>query len=209
MMSIDPPRSTPDACDRTNEKGGLLVEVTMVVPVLIFLVLGMLEIGMAWSDAQVVTQAARAGARTVTQLPEEELADQQALLAVQAAFSQQDISLHQVTVFEADADGNPVSTCEGSVPVASGQSCNIYPLAVLDFATLSDVTRWGCNQSGRTNTLDDNWCPSETANRDPNQRTATWIGVRVVGERSWITGFFGKRTHQITETAVMRLEPRP
>ncbi len=180
----------------------------MVLPVFVILMLGILEIGMAWSDAQVVTQAARAGARTVTQLPEEELADQQALLAIQAAFSQQDISLAQVTIFEADASGNPVASCEGSTTVASGQSCNIYPLSTLDFATLSDPTRWGCNQSGRTNTFDDNWCPSVVANRNPSQQTATWIGVRVVGERQWLTGFFGNGTQTISETAVMRLEPR-
>ena len=194
--------------DRSTERGGLLVEVTMVIPVLVIIVLGMLEIGMAWSDAQVITQAARAGARTVTQLPEEELADQQALLAIQAAFSQQDISLQQVTIFEADVNGNPVASCEGSTAVAGGQPCNIYTLADLNFATLSDPMLWGCNQSGRTNARDDNWCASVTANRNPTQSSATWIGVRVVGERSWLTGFFGNGTHQITETAVMRLEPR-
>jgi len=185
------------------------VEITMVIPLLVFLMLGTLEIGMAWSDAQVVTQAARSGARTVTQLPEEELADQQALLAVQAAFSQQSISAVQVTIFEADVDGNPTTSCDGTTPVSGGQPCNIYTLSDISFTALTDTDLWGCNQSGRTMAVDDNWCPSDASNRNPAQASATWIGVRVVAERQWLTGFFGNGTQTISETAVMRLEPRP
>lgn len=191
-----------------SERGSVMVEVTLVIPLLTFLVVGTLELGLAWSDAQVVTQGARSGARTISQMSTSELADQQGLLAITATFGQQDIELQQVTIFESGPNGERPAGCLGSVPVSSGESCNIYVGSQLTLATLNDVTKWGCDQSGRTGTHDDNWCPSTSSNRDADQSSATWIGVHVIGTRTWKTGFFGQGTQTISETAVMRMEPR-
>ena len=46
-----------------GEQGQALVEVALVLPVLLILMLGILEFGRAWYTKQVVTDAAREGAR--------------------------------------------------------------------------------------------------------------------------------------------------
>ncbi len=191
-----------------SERGGVLVEVTLVIPLLVFLVVGTLEMGLAFSDAQVVTQAARNGSRTVSGLSTSEFADREALLAVTAAFGQDDITLQQVTIFEAGPNGERPASCTGSVPVNGGENCNIYTAAQLTLAELQDPALWGCDQDGRSGTYDDNWCPSVSSNRNPSQASATWIGVHVVATREWQTGFFGSGSQTITETAVMRMEPQ-
>ncbi len=187
-----------------NQRGGVLVEVTIVIPLLVFLVLGTLELGLAFSDSQVVTQGARNGARTVSQMSNNPVADHEALLSVVAAFGPGDITLQRVTIFDAGPDGERPASCLGSTPVNSGENCNIYTQAQLTTAELSDPSKWGCGSG----TYDDNWCPSVAADRNPTQTNATWIGVHVVATRQWQTGFFGNGTQTITETAVMRMEPR-
>jgi Flp pilus assembly protein TadG len=46
-----------------GEQGQALVEMALVLPILLILVLGILEFGRAWNTKQVVTDAAREGAR--------------------------------------------------------------------------------------------------------------------------------------------------
>ena len=48
---------------RTDARGQALVEFALVLPLILMLLLGILEFGRAWNEHQVVTDAARAGAR--------------------------------------------------------------------------------------------------------------------------------------------------
>ncbi|MEO7987690.1 MAG: TadE/TadG family type IV pilus assembly protein [Gemmatimonadales bacterium] len=50
------------------ERGQSLVEFAMVVPLLLLVVVGIIEFGRAWNQSQVVTDAARQGARTAAVL---------------------------------------------------------------------------------------------------------------------------------------------
>ncbi len=45
-------RSSRRNPDGTRQRGAVLVELTLVVPILVTIVLGMFEIGMAWSASQ-------------------------------------------------------------------------------------------------------------------------------------------------------------
>lgn len=49
--------------NRRHESGQALVEMALILPVLLILVLGILEFGRAWNAKQVITDAAREGAR--------------------------------------------------------------------------------------------------------------------------------------------------
>ena len=50
-------------CRRPGERGQGLVEMALILPVLLLLIVGMLEFARAWNVKQVITDAAREGAR--------------------------------------------------------------------------------------------------------------------------------------------------
>ncbi|HEX7119425.1 MAG TPA: TadE/TadG family type IV pilus assembly protein [Longimicrobiales bacterium] len=49
---------------RRRERGQALVEFALILPLLLLLVIGLVEFGRAWNAFQVITDAAREGART-------------------------------------------------------------------------------------------------------------------------------------------------
>ncbi len=186
-----------------RERGAILVEFVIVIPLFMVIVLGIFEIGKAWESNQTVVQAARSGARTVTQLGQHSQADHQAVQAIMATFGNDQGDVQRIVIFEADANGDAPSGClSGSAP--SGAECNVYGPAefadIGDDSEWADTDDWGC----ATGDHSDNWCPSD---RNNQQRTAEYVGVRVEFVEQYQTGFFGGGTYVITETTVMRIEP--
>ncbi len=193
-----------------RERGAVVVELAMVVPILMTLVLGMYEIGMAWGASQTVVQASRSGARTVSQLGTYGASDQQAVLAVLATFEGDVADIQRIVVFDASAGPDLPSACDVySTP--SGQNCNVYVAS--DFAAADDPLHFdsngepgsgsnGCGSSGASR----NWCPD--GDRSDSQLTATEVGVFVEFEAERASGLFGSQPFTITRTTVMRVEPR-
>ncbi len=196
--------------DRDGEKGSIIVELALVVPVLMIIVLGLFETGMMWNANQGVVQAARGGARTVSQLGKDDLSDMSALRAVAATIGSDTDRIIRVVIFEPNAAGNAPATCvDDVIGNEAGQNCNVYVQA--DIAqlnndghfdgSLGDDTSCGAGASS-------NWCPGAPGERSDFQQTATFVGVQVVLEQDYLTGFFGPGTYEITETTVMRIEPK-
>ena len=188
-----------------DERGAVIVELAMVVPILITLVLGMFEIGMAWSASQTVVQASRSGARTVSQLGTYGSADQQAVLAVISTFGDDVPAIQRIVVFDASSGADLPGGCD--VAGAPTGPCNIYRAA--DFALSGNPLHFdsngdlaGCGASG----VSANWCPD--GSRSASQTTATEVGVFVEFEAERVSGFFGSDPFTITRTTVMRVEPR-
>ncbi|MGB5755280.1 MAG: TadE/TadG family type IV pilus assembly protein [Acidimicrobiales bacterium] len=187
------------------ERGAILVELAIVAPLVIVLVLGIFEITVAWSQDQTVVQAARSGARAVTQTGQDERADQVALRSVKATFDDRWTEVQRVVVYEAtSADGSPPTACISSGVTVSpgGVNCNVYVSAdladVLDESRFTDGPNCGSGKSS-------NWCPSV---RDRGLNTADWVGVWVEYDQPWLTGLFPIGGYTITERTVMRMEPR-
>ena len=186
---------------RRRERGAVLVEMSIVATVFITLTLGVFEIGMAWSDHQAVTQAARAGARVGSQLGTAGEADRGALLATEASLGSVG-TVERIVVFEADANGDMPAACETApVGYSGAANCNVYDATSL--ANLSTLSLWGSGSS--CGSADGNWCSA--TERDAALASATYLGVLVEIRRSYLTGFFGGGTHTISEYVVMRLEP--
>ncbi len=190
---------------RDGQRGAVIVELAMVVPVLLTLVLGMFEVGTAWSASQTVVQASRSGARTVSQLGTYGAADQQAVLAVISTFRDDVADIQRIIVF--DASGGQALPAGCDVAGAPTGSCNIYRAA--DFALASDPLHFdsnggvaGCGATGASA----NWCPD--GDRSDSQVSATEVGVYVEFESERVSGFFGSDPFTITRTTVMRVEPR-
>lgn len=194
-----------------RERGAVIVELAMVVPILMTLVLGMFEIGMAWGHSQTVVQASRSGARTVSQLGTFGGADQQALLAVISTFGDDVDDIQRVIIFDASNGSDLPSGCDvagNMVPNPPTPMCNVY--GADDFAQAHDPaffdsngTASGCGSTGASRL----WCP-DSSNRSDAQITATEVGVFVEFEAERASGLFGSSPFTISRTTVMRIEPR-
>ncbi len=200
-----PRRGGADRTGFGSERGAILVELSIVMPLLIVLVLGIFEITVAWGQDQTVVQAARSGARAVTQTGQEERADQVALRSIKATFDDRWTDVQRVVVYEAtSAGGAPPSACIAAAVTVSpgGVNCNVYVNA--DLADVLNVSRFtdgpDCGSAKSSN-----WCPSV---RDRGLNTGDWVGVWVEYDQPWLTGLFPIGGYTITERTVMRMEPR-
>lgn len=151
---------------------------------------GTFEIGMAWSDRQVVTQSARSGARAASQLGTNNQADSFAVRAIEGALDHLGDDVTRIVVFKADAtDGEIPAACETAArPGVTGQ-CSVYDQR--DFGT---YTAWSQGQ----------WSPASRAN---GFRDADFVGVRVEVSRPLRTRFLGNTGVDIADTVVMLIEP--
>lgn len=190
-----------------HERGAVLVELTLVVPILVTIVLGMFEIGMAWSASQTVVQGSRSGARTVSQLGTYAYSDQEALRAVLSTFGEDIDRVQRVSIYLYDdtrPDGVPTSCGTSAVPT-SGAGCNSYIPLMNDFANVTDATHFAVSDTACGTGRSGAWCPTV---RSDSQSTATLIGVEVEYAHEPVSGFFGSADRIITQRIVMKIEPR-
>jgi Flp pilus assembly protein TadG len=106
------------------KKGQGLLEFTLIVPILLLIAVGLLDLGRAYFAAIVITNAAREGARYLTLYPDDNVADtygntftgtkQAAILEVQGSFINIVPGDVQVTYCR-DVDGFP--GCDSGFPV--------------------------------------------------------------------------------------------
>lgn len=164
---------------RRDEQGAALVEFVLVVPILILLLLGTAEMGLAIRDWLTVTSASRAGARVGSAAGNAESADQAILAAVEAAMSTSDFSsVTSVEVYRVEPDGS------------EGPS-NCY--------TPSGGGVWTPCGGGA------GWPP---ANRNVSLGNLDTLAVRVNFRHEWITGVLGLADADWSDSAVMRIEPQ-
>lgn len=193
------------AADR--ERGAALVELVLVVPVLVTLVLGLAEFGLGWKDSLTVSNGMRAGVRVGSSAANGRTADYEILQSVRAAMASLPAgAIEQIVVYRANgADGRISPTCAAGIPSSSPTApCNVYVEADLarpagDFAGTTACT---------ASSPDRFWCPTDRLARQsgvggPPDYLGVWVRVR----HDFITDFFGG-SMQITDSAVMRLEPQ-
>lgn len=187
-----------------GERGAIMVEVTMIVPVLVLIVLGMLEMGMAWRDKVTVTQASRQGARVASHLGSDYQADREALRNLFSVFDGDSPGrIQYVVIYDASAtDGSLPAGCN-LTPAGPHTNCNFYTLPMLQ--ELDDDSKWNaadnCPDSSR---YDAGWCPSD---RDDALLTPDHVGVMVQVNRDWVTNIFPTDGTTVTSDTVMRVEP--
>ncbi|MCP3991784.1 MAG: hypothetical protein GY724_22115 [Actinomycetia bacterium] len=197
-------RVTPSpSASEQSQRGAIIVELAFVAPVLVVLLLGLFEIGGIWSDHQTVTHTSRSGARVGSQLGDAGETDLEVLLAIEASLGPLADDVSRIVIYEADANGDMPAPCVGAAAGYSGGSnCNIYDAVTM--ANLATAGWWGSGTS--CGTADNNWCaPTE---RDTSQTSATFLGVQVEIEHTYLTKFFGGGTKTISDSTVMRLEPQ-
>lgn len=100
--------------DRAGERGAVIVETLIVMPLLLLLVLGGVEVGMIVRDLQTAVGATRSAARVTSSAGDSRLADYDAIASLQASLSELDpVDVVKVTIFRAEGDGAMPAACEG------------------------------------------------------------------------------------------------
>jgi Flp pilus assembly protein TadG len=194
--------------ERRNERGGILVELTMVVPLLVFLVLGMIEMGSAWQDQQTITQASRQGARVASHLGDGERADQEGVRAVLSVFdAEQRARINYIVIYE-------VTTADGVMPAACKTAsvagvCNRYAGTALSDTALNTNSNWPCSTgtAGQKAAALDRFYSPCTRSTSVTGSGPEHLGVYISVNRPWFTGFLPGTGINIKASTVMQLEP--
>lgn len=192
---------------RRGERGAVLVEVVIMLPVLLMIALGVFDVGLGWKSSLTITNAARSGARVASNLGIDPSADKEALASLAAAISTIPTSqIDVVVIYKATGtQGVPPSGCLDSVARASGGSstnnCNTYTGADVAGAATSSAFTGNCSTS-----RDRFYCPSTRNNSQASVAGPDYIGVYVKVNHATKTKLFGS-TMSLDDTAVMRVEP--
>lgn len=181
--------------ERETERGAALVEFSVVALLLMTLILGTIELSLAWTDTLVLDQATRSAARVGARMTDDPESDREALRALVSNLEGEDLAqVEFVVIYEAGATGEVPPGCL----TAAGANCNRYDAAAL--AELDNDARWGCGGGS----LDGNWCPS---GRDPQITSPVNLGVYIESRRAWITSALPGGGIDLSSETVMRLDP--
>jgi hypothetical protein len=175
---------------RSSERGATLVEMAIVMPLLLLLVIGMLEIGLAFRSFLTVSAAARDGVRVAALAGNDPTADCFVLQEVGSVLGPGGIidGLQQVEIFKASPGSG---LAEGT---------NVYTLNSGGDPT--DCADWSGSDDGYPQTS------RQTISGAGSSGRLDIIGVRVVVDESWITGLYPfTGSYEVDERAISRLEP--
>lgn len=178
---------------KSSESGASLVEVSVVLPLLILLAVGLAEVGFLVIDYITVTNAARSGARTGAAAADDPDADQAILEVVEEDICNlrfSDFTTVIIRVYEAEDDG--------SVPDPPGSLVNEWTNS--GALTCGSVGH-GFSCSGV--------CPGPwvSTTRDNTPPTFDQLGVEITYTHQSITGLMPWLDLTLTENAVMQVEP--
>lgn len=171
-----------------SERGTALVEFAMVLTMMLTLSIGAFEWGMGFRDRLSVSQSVREAARVGAAVGDRTDADCRILEAGAGALAAvAGNSVKELWIYESDDSG----TVSGSRQIYRPSQPTDDP------ATLRCSGGWYPIQT--------TWDPST---RDNNGPVRDWLGVQVVLDHAWKTGFaWWNGTVQWEERVVMHLEP--
>lgn len=181
---------------RERERGAVLVETAIGLPIFFFVVFAIIEFGFVFRDYTSINAATSDAVRVLSIAGDDLDADHRTLGAfADAAVAIPDGTVDTIIVYAATGptDAVPTACLSGSVPGV----CNVYTST----DHLLDVGDFGCVGPSAPDRF---YCPT---NRDTAQISADFVGLHVIGERDLITGLFGD-TRTLTATEVLPVEPR-
>lgn len=191
-----------------GESGATLVEFALIVVLLLTLIFGIVEFGLAFRDRLTVANATQASARVVATMGADEQADFFALQALAADLETLPSAgvqiVNAVDIYLANGSGDPLGDC------GSGDRCNRYyytphPSGGCDWTPCPDHD---AGYSGWP------WPPEI---REVSLPTLDVVGVELHFSHDWLTDFIPLSDLSCTaddfsncwhDTAIMRLEPQ-
>jgi hypothetical protein len=197
-------RNQPSRKRRRRQRGSVLVETALTMPVVFLLIFGLIETSFMLQDHLALRATAQDAARTATVLGGDLDADFRILeTALETGAPLKEGAIIKIVVYRATTATSPVPP---ACPIASQDSvttqCNLYIPS--DFARPS--ADFGCTPPLSP---DLSWCPNERiAVQSPaNGGPPDFVGIHVELRRDTITGLFGD-SQQMSATYVLRVEPR-
>jgi Flp pilus assembly protein TadG len=198
-----------------DDRGSLIPEFALAVPLMIFLVLGIFEFGMAWRNSNILATIVRAGARSAGQMQDNAQADRVALDAYMGSVGQMKRSTTSKIIIYRVNSSNPT----GSVPagclsanttgtppfgVNSGSvQCNVYVASQLTPANLV-ASNFGCASGD----YDVNFCPTSRSKALGAPASAPHsLGFYAEIRYDLITGLIGSGSITMKDKATYRIEP--
>ena len=175
--------SRPPSSD--NERGASLVEFSLVLPILLLIVFGILEMGMAFRTTITVGSAAQEGARVASFKGNDTDADCVALESVISELGGEVDQVSSIKLYRVDTAGNPE-------PLKT----NTYTYSGV--GDITDCTKWNGTVL---------W-PSTDRNVTVGTTPLDVLGVEVSSTHTWVTQFppFGGSI-TVDESTIVRLEP--
>lgn len=178
---------------RDRERGATLIEAAIAFPLMILMIVGIIEIGMAFKDFLTVSAASREGARIAALAGSNDQADCAVVIGIADLVSPGDLDrIDRIEIYKA-AEGTGV---QGATNVAIRDAANdplvcTQPHGPTDGWTISPIAY-----------------PATSRQTEVGALNLDIVGVRVIMTRDWITGFppfSGSFT--VNETTITRVEP--
>lgn len=193
---------------RHPDEGVALIEAALVLPLVALLLVGMIEAGFAWRDSNALARSTQQAARTAARLADSELADYEALRALDSALAGLAASsIQRVIVYDAGAGAgdSPPAVCldeePADPPAPAGEFglCNIYSAAQVHSDSPSEFGD-GTSCAGK---WDQNYCPSDRVRSgDSPDRIGVWVELRFDQVTSVLPGSLS-----LSRASVYQLEP--
>lgn len=199
---------------RSREDGAALVEFTFIAVLLFTLLFGIVEFGLAFRDRLTISSATQGAARVGSALGDDDRTDFEILKSLEQSLSTLPNSgigvVRYVDIYEADANGDPKTTCPGG-------NCNRY-----NYDPGNVPCGWtpcpSVDASGTFNgTLGGGWALDEV-DRDVVLPNLDVMGVKVTFAHKWVTGGLVPLPNVDcdgtpgsgcwADVAIMRLEPQ-
>lgn len=176
-----------------DDQGSTLVEMAIVLPLMILMIVGLIEIGLAFKDFLTISAASREGARIAALAGTDSQADCAVLRGIADLVSQSELGrIERVEIYKAaEGTGNQgVTNIANLNPVNDPLDCT-QPHGPSDGWTISPISY-----------------PATSRQTTVGITNLDIVGVRIILTRSWITGFPPfSGTFSIDETTLTRLEP--
>jgi len=200
---------------RRGERGSILVEAALVIPILASVLFAVIDIGMMWRADLTATNAVRSGLRVGSNVTVDPLADHAILTSLGAALGsvQDRITVEWVTVYRVDSSTAtaPPAACISAAAVSAGGSvgsaCNTYDATDLSSVLTDPVgSKSSFGQAGCSTGKDIFWCPTTRVVEQDTGAGPDYLGVGIKFAYRPYTAFLVS-TKTMTDFGVMRLEP--
>lgn len=178
---------------RESDRGASLIEAAIVVPVLLLVVIGILELGLAFKDYLTVSYLSREGARIGALAGDDPTADCAILSGIGDLATPGDLArIDRIEIYQASQSTGAQGATNTAVynDPNDPTQCSV-PADPMDGWTITSV----------------GWAPT-SRNTAVGSTPLDIIGVRVILTRSWITGFGPfSGTATVDESTITRMEP--
>lgn len=178
---------TPGNHLRDAERGATLVEFAFVLPILLLIAIGLIELGLAFRSYITMGSAAKEGARVAAFVGDDIDADCDVVQAIVGELGVEIDLLDHMEIYQVDANGDPVPS-----------KINTYSFDFTGSGDITDCADWDSTV---------NW-PSTDRQVLIGSTALDVVGIRVVSTHRWVSQF-PPFTGQfiVDENTIIRLEP--